>query len=140
MMVRPFSKTKVVHNRDLIKEDFQKIFRGNGLNIGIKCNLKIADYLDATLNLLNNSYKTFSTPNNEINYKTHKESNHPPSITKQVPISIESRLSSLSSNEKTFNESAPINQEVLKKSGFNFKLKYQKIPQQQDQNNSVKEK
>ena len=66
--------------------------------------------------------------------------NHPPSITKQVPISIESRLSSLSSNEKTFNESAPINQEVLKKSRYDFKLKYQKIPQQQDQNNSVKEK
>ena len=64
-----------------IKKDFQKIFRENDLNIVIKCNLKIVDYLDVTLNLLNNTYKPFSKPNNEINY-IHKESNQPPSIIK----------------------------------------------------------
>ena len=63
------------------------------------------DYLDVTLNLLNN--KPFSKPYNEISY-IHKESNHPPSIIKKVSFSIESRLSSLSSSEKIFNESTPI--------------------------------
>ena len=43
-----------------------------------------------------------------------------------MPFSIESRLSSLSSNEKIFNESTPICQEALKKSGYDYKLKYQK--------------
>ena len=65
------------------------------------CNLKIDDCLDATLNFLNKIYKPFSTSNNEINY-IHKESNHPPSIIKQVPFTIESLLSSFSSSEKIF--------------------------------------
>ena len=108
-----------------IKKDFQNVFRENDLNIVIKCNRKIVDYLDITLNFLNNTYKPFSKLNNEINY-IHKESNHPPSMIKQILFSIESRLSSLSSNEKIFNESTPICQEALKKSGYDYKLKYQK--------------
>ena len=89
---------KVVHKRK-IKKYFRNIFREDDLNIVIKCNLKIVNYLDVTLNLLNSTYQPFSKPNNEINY-IHKESNHPPSIIKQVLFSVESRLSSLSSNEK----------------------------------------
>ena len=117
---------KPVDDWKRIKEDFQKIFRENDLNIVSKCNLKIIDYLDVTLNLLNTTYKAFSKPNNEINY-IHKESNHPPSIIKQVPFSIKLRLSNLSSSEKIFNESTPIYQETLKQSGCDYKLKYQKI-------------
>ena len=41
-------------------------------------------------------------------------------------FSIESRLSSLSSSVKVFNESVSIDQEALKKSGNHYKLKYQK--------------
>ena len=81
-------KNKSDPQAERIKKDFQKIFRENDLNIVIKCNLKIVDYLDVTLNLLNNTYKPFSKPNNEINY-IHKESNHPPSIIKQIHFSIE---------------------------------------------------
>lgn len=65
------------------------------------CNLKIVDCLDATLNFFNKIYKPFSTSNNEINY-IHKESNHPPSIIKQVYFTIESLLPSFSSSEKIF--------------------------------------
>ena len=103
----------------------------------IKCNLKIVGYFDATLNLLNNTYKPFSKPNNKIIY-IHKESNHLPSIIKQILFSTESRLSSLSSNKKIFNESTPIYQEGLNKSGYDYKLKYKKIPQQETQNNNGK--
>ena len=132
-------KNKSGPQAERIKKDFQKIFRENDLNIVIKCNLKIVDYLNVTLNLLNNTCKAFSKPNNEINY-THKESNHPPSIIKQVPFSVESRLSTLSSSEKIFNESTPIYEEALKKSGYDYKLKSKKISQQQPQNNNRKEK
>ena len=51
-----------------IKKDFQKIIRESDLNIAIKCNLKIVDYLDVTLSLLSNTYEPFSKPNNEISY------------------------------------------------------------------------
>ena len=74
-------KNKSGPQADRIKKHFQKIFRENDLNIVIKCNLKIVDYLDVTLNLLNNTYKPFSKPNNKMNY-IHRESNHSPSIIK----------------------------------------------------------
>ena len=90
---------------DRIKKDFQNIFRGSDstLSLNVKCNLKIVMYLDVTLNLLNNAYKPFSEPNNEINC-IHKESNQPPSIIKQEPFSIVSRLSSLSSRKPIYQE------------------------------------
>ena len=69
-------------------------FRKNNLNIIVKCNLKIVDYLDVTLNLSDGSYEPFHKPNSEINY-IHRESSHPPSIIKQLPLPVESRLSKL---------------------------------------------
>ena len=82
-----------------IKKDIQKLFKDNHLNITIQCNLKIVNYIDVTFNLSNATYRPFCKPNNEIEY-THKESNHPQSILRQIPLSIESRLSKHSSNEK----------------------------------------
>ena len=40
-------KNKSGPQAERIKTDFQKIFRENDLNIVIKCNLKIVDYLDS---------------------------------------------------------------------------------------------
>ena len=51
-------------------------------------------------------------------------SNHPPSIIKQLPLSIQSRLSSLSSFEEIFNDSVIPYQDALDKSGCKHKLKY----------------
>ena len=55
----------------------------------------------------------FCKPNIEIAYK-HKESNHRPSILRQIPLSIESCPSKHSSNEKIFKESTQIYQCALK--------------------------
>ena len=89
------------------QKNIQKLFKNNHLNITIQCNLKIVNYLDVTFNLSNATYRPFCKPNNEIAY-IHKESNHPPSILRQIPLSIESRLSKHSSNEKIFIESTQI--------------------------------
>ena len=80
-------------------------------------------------------------PNNEILY-IHKESNHPPpSILRQIPVSIESRLSKHLSNEKIFKECTQIYQEALRKSGYNHQLTYQKsINKKTKKPNKVKEK
>ena len=67
-----------------IKKHFQNIFRKNNLNIIVKCNLKMLDYRGVTLNLSDGLYKLFYKPNSEINY-IHRESNHPPTIIKQLP-------------------------------------------------------
>ena len=69
--------------------------------------MKIVNYLDVSLNLNNSNNKPYQKPGNEILY-IHKDSNHPPSILKQIPASIEKRISTLSSNETIFNESKNI--------------------------------
>ena len=65
--------------------------------------MKIFNYLDVNFNLNDRAYKPYTKPNNEIKY-VHKDSNHPPSLTCQIPLSRESRLSTLSYNVKTFEE------------------------------------
>ena len=50
--------------------------------------MKIVNYLDVTLNLNDGSYRPYKKPNEETNY-IHVNSDHPPSILKQLPKSIE---------------------------------------------------
>ena len=101
------------------------MFKDKHLNITIQCNLKIVNYLDVTFNLPNATYRPFCKPNNEITY-IHKEPNNPSSILRQIPLSIEFRLSKHSSNEKICKESTQIYQEALKISGHNHQITYQK--------------
>ena len=91
----------------------------------MQCNLKIVNYLDVSFNLSNATHRPFCKPNNKIAY-IHQESNHRPSVLRQIPLSIESRLSKHSSNEKIFQKSTQIYEEALKKSGYNHQLTYQK--------------
>ena len=93
--------------------------------------IKNVDYLDGTFNLANSSCRPFNRANNEIIY-IHKQSNHPPSSIKQLPLSAKKRLSKFCSDEKIFNDSIPICQEELIKSGYNHKLTYQKHDQKKD--------
>ena len=118
-------KNKSGPESEKIKKSIQSIFKENELKITIQCNLKIVDYLDVTFDLTDFSYHPFNKTNNEINY-IHKQSNHPPSIIKQLPLSVKRCLSKLSSNQKIFNDSIPIYQEALIKAGYNHKLTYQK--------------
>ena len=98
------------------------MFKENELDIVIQCNMKTVNY--RTLNLENSTYRSYQKENNQINYITI-EFNNPPSIIKQLPLSIESRLSSLPSLEEIFNNSVTPHQEALDKSGYKHKLKYQ---------------
>ena len=88
-----------------IKKHLQKAFKNNSLDVIIECNMKIVNYLDVTFNLNDGTYRPYQKPDNII-LCIHVESNHPPNIIKQIPKTIEKRLSQLSSNEEIFNESA----------------------------------
>ena len=107
------------------------MYRENELKITIQCNLKIVDYLAVTFKHAYSSYRPFNKTNNEINYM-HKQSNHPPSIIKQLHLSVKRRLSKLSSNEKIFKYSIPTYQGTLVKAGYKHKLTYQKQNQKKD--------
>ena len=128
----------MVHKQKKLRKIFKTLFRKNNLNIIVKCNLKIVDYLDVTLNLSDGSYKPFHKPNSEINY-IHRESNHPPSITKQFPLSVESSLSKVSSDEYVFIQAASIHQEALKRAGYNQKLKRNNSDKYNSNNNNNKD-
>ena len=54
----------------------------------------------------------------------NKNSNHPPTVLRQLAKSVSKRISETSSNEQIFKESIPIYEEALKKSGFHEKLEY----------------
>ena len=91
--------------------------------ITIQCNLKTVDFLDVTFDLDNNAYKPFRKENNKPIY-INKHSNHPPSIPKQLPKSIEKRISETSSNKDIFDESIKPYKNALKESGFSEALNY----------------
>ena len=108
------------------------------MKITIQFNLKIVDYLDVTFNLTDSSYRPFNKTNNEIN-SIHKQTIKPPSsIIKQLPLSVERRLSKLYLNVKIFNHCIPTHQEALLKVGYNHKLTFQE--QEQKKYDSQKRK
>ena len=94
--------------------------------------MKITNYLDITLNLNDGSYRLYGKPDEETNY-IHVNSDHPPSIIKDIPRSIEKGLSILSSSKHIFQESAVYYEKCLKNSGYKTKLQYQQ-PKENNQN------
>ena len=113
------SKTEV----ERLKKKIVKIFKESSLSITIEYNLKSVDFLYATIDLVNNTYKPYRKPNNEPQY-INKQSNHPPNVLKQLPKSIEKRVSENSSNIDVFNESIHTYNDALIKSNFREKLTY----------------
>ena len=121
-----------------IKKDICKIFKQNKLKITIEVNMKTVDFLDITMDLRTGINKPFMKANNTPLY-VHKESNHPPSIIKNIPDSINRRLSTISSNKAAFNEATPTYQTALRKSGYDYKLNYNP-PQEANSNNNTNNK
>ena len=67
------------------------------------------------------TYKSYRKPNDEILYIRTK-CNYPAKIFKQLPISIETRLSNLSSNSEIFHEASKYYQNTLNQFGYDYKL------------------
>ena len=111
-----------------IRKDITRRFKTHGLNITIQTNMKIVNYLDVTFDLTNSTYCPYRKPNNEPQYINTK-SNHPPNIIKQLPASINRRLSDNSCNERVFNKGKTIYDTALKASGYTESLIYDKDKQ-----------
>ena len=108
---------------DRIRKQIIKIFQDYDLKITVQTNLKVVDFLDATLDLNTGTHQPYRKPNDEPTY-INCLSNHPPSILRNIPPSIDRRISNLSSNEEIFEKSTHIYQEALKSAGHNHKMKY----------------
>lgn len=110
---------------ELIKKDICQIFNQHSLKITIDANKKVVNFLDVTLDLNKGNYKPYMKPNNKIVY-VHRDSNHPPNIIKNIPLSINKRLSEISSDEAAFKETVSPYQEALQKNGYDHKLTFEK--------------
>ena len=106
-----------------MKKAIVKLFHDNGLKITIETNLIQVNFLDVTLSLANGKFWPFAKENNQPLY-IHKESNHPPTITKELPKMIESRITALSCNEDEFEKVKGTYNTSLKSSGFSDGIKY----------------
>ena len=93
------------------------------LEVTIDANLRSVDFLDITMELDTEIFRPFAKPNTVPLY-IHCQSNHPPSVIKNIPAAINRRLSSISCNEAVFNAAAPAYQEALNKSGYKQVLKF----------------
>ena len=116
-MKKKFLKKKSGQISEQVKKNIQKIFKEVGLDIIIQGNMKIVNYLDVTFDLNDETYKPYKKPNNKIKC-IHNNSNHPPILIRQIPLSIESRLSTLSCKEKIFQEAVPPYQKAFQNSGY----------------------
>ena len=111
-------------NTENIKKEICRIFNSNGLRITIEANKQIINFLDVTFNLNRSTYQPFTKPNTSLQY-VHRESNHPPITTKNIPAGINKRLSSLSSDKASFDQAAPPYQKALDESGYHYTLQYE---------------
>ena len=100
-----------------------RIFKNEGLKITIEANLTTTDFLDVTLDLNSCKYFPYRKPNDKPIY-VNTESNHPPTILKQIPSMISTRISKLSCDKDEFLKSKPLYDNILKKSGYNEGLTY----------------
>ena len=71
------------------------MFKENRLSITVECNLAITDFLEVTFDLESRTYYPYGKQNYKIQY-IHKQSNHPQSIIKQIPLMISKRVSETS--------------------------------------------
>ena len=108
-----------------LEKKLHKTFKEIGLTI--TCDTKstnVVNFLDVTLNLHKNTFSPFRKPDDNPVY-IHKDSNHPPHITKQLPISINKRLIKISSNEEIFESAKHDYEKALKESKLESTLKYE---------------
>ena len=118
-----------------IKRKLCEKFKQLGLQITADTNITVVDFLDVTLDLKKKEYKPFSKPGNTHLY-VHTRSNHPPVITKRIPLSIQTRLSNISSNKDIFKHSKQEYEKALKEAGHQATLTY---TPSQDRNNSAEQ-
>ena len=74
-------KNKNGHQTDRTRKKIVKIFKDTDFSIDITTNLVEVNFLDVTFNLLNETYRPYRKPNDELKY-INVSSNHPPQIIK----------------------------------------------------------
>ena len=116
---------------DKAGKDLIRIFERFGLKITAQANLKRVNFLDITFDQTNGTYGPYRKPNDEPLY-INRLSNHPPSIIRQLPSSINKRINKLSCDKETFDTAAPLYSDALNRSNFDAKLIHESTVEYED--------
>ena len=119
--------TKSGRLSDKARKDLTRAFNKLGLNITAQANQLSTNFLDITFDLSNGTYRPYRKPNDQPLY-INRHFNHPPPITQQLPISVNKRINSLSCNKEVFYNAAPLYNDALEQSNFDFRLHYKPPP------------
>ena len=115
---------KTENQVDQIKKEICKIFSSNIPKVTTEANLKVVDFVDITMDLVTKQDQPFMKPNNTPPCE-HKHSNPPPpSIKKNIPKSVNTRLSSISSCADVFRKTTAAYQIAFNSSEYKHKLQY----------------
>ena len=120
-----------------VRKKFSEIVGNLGLKITLQSNLKVVNYLDVTLNLTTGKYYPYRKPDNNPLY-INVNSNHPPSVIRQIPVLISTRISGLSCDSDKFNKTSQLYNDALKSSGYREKTQYDRNQNQRNQGNQRK--
>jgi hypothetical protein len=123
---------------DKARKDLIQIFGNFGLKITAEANLRRVNFLDITFDLTDGTYKPYRKPNNDPLY-INRSSNHPPSILRQLPTSVNKRINKLSCDKTTFDAAAPLYNDALKRSNFHTNLTYEPNANNQTNNSNSNE-
>ena len=105
-----------------IEKALHRIFKRYQLKVAIEQKGHAVNFLDVTLST-DGSHKPYKKPNSSLKY-VNKTSNHPASIPKNIPISIQKRLTTISSSKEVFNEAKSNYERALGDAGYSEQLAY----------------
>ena len=109
---------------DKARKDLHELFGEFQMKITAEITHQSVNFLDITFNLRDESYQPYRKLNNDPLY-IDSRSNHPPAITKQLPTSVNMRISQLSSTqEASVLKTAPLYEAALRRSNYQADLKY----------------
>ena len=113
------------HDIDFKRKKLISLFKSLGLEVTCVINTTRVNFLDVTLDLLNGTYKIYIKQNCKLKYVAYG-SNHPQTVLKNIPLNINRRLQSISSNAECFNNEINTYQRAIEESGYNLKLNFDK--------------
>ena len=124
---------KTPRQNENVKKEICRIFSDHNLSVIFDVvNGKSVNFLDINFDLRNKNFKPYMKTNENPLY-VHNQSNHPPKIKKNIPLSVEKRLSKISSNHEIFSEACPPYQKALADAGYDHVLNFN-----QDENSTRK--
>ena len=100
-----------------------EILKAEGINITTVVNVMTVDFLDIRFSLLDSTFRPYHKPNSKVVYVS-AGSNHPPSILKNIPLSVSNRLKNISANKELFEEEKGHFQDAINDAGYDFRLNY----------------